>query len=74
MSNHEIGYAAVLIRNETKQKLKEFRRSLSDRDLNQERRIVTAALEHCLSCSETMKKVLQKIPEVVKADLERYEP
>lgn len=72
-NNHEDGYAPVLIRKETKEKLRAFRRSLSDRDLNQERRLATAALEYCLSCEEVLKKVLLRVPDVVIADLERYE-
>jgi len=72
-NTHEDGYAPVLIRKETKEKLKSFRKSLSDRDLNQERRLVTAMLEYCLSSDEVLKKVLLKVPEVVMADLERYE-
>lgn len=72
-SNHEDGYAPVLVRKETKEKLKAFRRTLEDRDLNQERRLVTAALEYCLSNDAVLKEVLKNVPNVVIADLEtRY--
>jgi hypothetical protein len=41
----EKGYRAVLVWEETKQALQKFRRALTDRELYQERRLVTAALE-----------------------------
>lgn len=44
-SEQERNYRAVLIRNETKQRLRDFRASLPDRDINQERRLATAAIE-----------------------------
>ena len=44
-SNHEEGYKAVLIREEAKERLRDLRLSLSDRDLNLERRLATAAIE-----------------------------
>lgn len=73
-SNHEDGYAPVLVRKETKEKLKAFRRTLDDRDLNQERRLVTAALEYCLTNDAVLREVLKIVPNVVMADLEtRYE-
>mgnify|MGYP001202638166 CR=1 FL=1 len=73
-SNYEDGYAPVLVRKETKEKLKAFRKTLDDRDLNQERRLVTAALEYCLSNEAVLKEVLRNVPNVVIADLEtRYE-
>ncbi|MBK6639107.1 MAG: hypothetical protein IPG34_16510 [Rhodocyclaceae bacterium] len=44
-SEQERNYRAVLIRNETKQQLRDFRSSLPDQDINQERRLATAAIE-----------------------------
>ena len=41
----EPGYKAVLIREETKQRLQQLRKALPDRDLNQERRLATAAVD-----------------------------
>lgn len=41
----EQGYRAVLLWEETKQALQKMRRALPDRELYQERRLVTAALE-----------------------------
>ena len=66
---HEIGYRAVLLREETKEKLREFRCGLPDRDLNQERRLVTAAIELVLSSPSLHKDWLDGVVEVVRKDL-----
>jgi hypothetical protein len=70
MSNHEPGYKAVLIREETKRRLQDFRRSLPDRDMYQERRLATAALEHCLATEEGRQAILQHARQIVILDLE----
>lgn len=63
------GYKAVLVREETKHRLKVFRESLVDKDLYQERRIVTAALEYFLSEADAREAVLARVKDVVLLDL-----
>jgi hypothetical protein len=70
-SHLEPGYKAVLIREETKLRLQQFRKSLRDRDLMQERRLATAALEYCLRDSSVMREVIQLAHEVVLRDIGR---
>lgn len=69
-STQEPGYKAVLIREETKQKLQEFRKNMPDKDLYQERRLVTAALEFCLTDEKARHAMLEKARYVVLLDLE----
>ncbi len=66
---HEPGYKPVLIREETKQKLQAFRRTVENRDLAQERRLATAALEYCLERPDVMKEVLRLVNQVVLKDI-----
>jgi len=66
---HEIGYRAVLLREETKERLREFRCGLPERDLNQERRLVTAAIELVISTPSLHKAWLDGVVEVVRKDL-----
>jgi len=76
-NNHntqEPGYKAVLIREETKQRLQQFRRSLPDRDLNQERRLATAAIEYCLSDPAARVGFLALVKDIVLLDLETTRP
>lgn len=72
--NHEVGYKALLVREEKKQKLRALRSSLSDRDLNQERRLATAALEMMLDDANGNPAVLQRwecaVREVARLDSE----
>lgn len=63
------GYKAVLIREETKRKLQELRAGLADKDLFQERRIVTAALEYCLTEESARQAMLTRVKDVVLLDL-----
>lgn len=56
--NYEQGYRAVLVREDTKKSLRVFRSGLPERDLFQERRIATAALEMAIEdASRTIKRV-----------------
>ena len=77
--DHEHGYKAVLCREETKDRLRTMRNSLSDRDLFQERRLVTAAIEIMLddvqSNTEALNRLLSQARKVVEKDLydKRYE-
>ena len=70
---YEHGYKAVLVREETKDGLRKLRSSLSERDLFQERRLATAALEMVIedaNSNETAKsRLLAKAREVVVRDL-----
>jgi len=68
-STQEKDYSAVLCRTETKEKLQQFRRSLPNRDLNQERRLVTACLEYCLSDVVAQQKILALVQKIVIADV-----
>ena len=66
----EPGYKAVLVREETKRKLQEFRKDIPEKDLYQERRLATAALEFCLSDENARKQMLLRARNVVLLDLE----
>lgn len=65
----ERDYKPVLVRIETKQRLRTFRRALAERDLNQERRLVTAAVETMLEHPELRAEWLARVHDVVRADL-----
>ena len=67
---HEPGYKAVLVREETKFELQAFRRALNDRDLNQERRLVTAAIEIVMARPELREALLKQVQDVVRRDLD----
>lgn len=69
----EPGYKAVLVREETKLKLKEFGRLLPNRNLFLERRLATAALEYCLSDEVARQAMLDKVRHIVMLDLETTE-
>lgn len=73
-SNQEPGYKAVLVREETKKRLQAFRQTLPDRDMYQERRLVTAALEHCLADEDARCAMLERARRVVLLDLETTRP
>lgn len=64
--NYEPGYASVLVRNETKVALRRFRASLKDRDLAQERRIVTAILEMAFDDCQRNPEKAKRVEEAVK--------
>lgn len=71
--NHEHGYKAVLVREETKDDLRKLRTRLDERDLFQERRLATAALELVIQDASTnegaLDRLLTKAREVVVRDL-----
>ncbi len=71
--NHEHGYKAVLVREETKDALRNLRSSLPDRDLFQERRLATAALELIIEDagkdSEALNRLLARTREIVVRDV-----
>lgn len=67
---HEPGYRPVLLREETKLSLQQFRRALANRDLNQERRLITAAVELCMAKTELHSEWLDLVPSVVNRDIE----
>ncbi len=73
--NHEPGYKAVLVREETKDQLRELRQSLPDRDLCQERRLATAALEMTMEkarvCDATREQLIERTREIVVRDLNK---
>jgi hypothetical protein len=66
----EPGYKAVLIREETKRRLQELRKALPERDLNQERRLATAAIEYCLNDAVARAGFLALVKDIVRLDLE----
>jgi len=68
-SEQEPGYRAVLIREETKKSLQAFRARLPSRDLAQERRLATAALQLVLARVDLHDLWLAEVREVVRADL-----
>lgn len=70
---HEHGYKAVLVREETKDDLRQLRSSLSERDLFQERRLATAALELAIEDANSndiaRNRLLNRAREIVVRDL-----
>ena len=66
----EPGYKAVLIREETKQRLQQLRKTLPDRDLNQERRLATAAIEYCLTDRVARAGFLELVKDIVRLDMD----
>ncbi len=70
---HEPDYKPVLIREETKNSLRRMRSLLPDRDLMQERRLATAAIELAIEAAiadeEARKRLLGRAREVVVRDL-----
>ena len=71
--SYEHGYKAVLVREETKNQLRDMRTSLPDRDLFQERRLATAAIELAIEDASTNQKARERLlgraREVVVRDL-----
>lgn len=72
--NHEDGYRAVLVREETKNRLRDLRSTLRDRDLYQERRLATAALELAIEdahlSEEGRNRLLDRARQIVVRDLD----
>jgi hypothetical protein len=66
----EHGYKPVLLREEIKLSLQQLRRELTNRDLNQERRLISAAVELIISRPDLHEDWLRLIPDVVRRDLE----
>ena len=75
-SRHEPGYKAVLVREETKEQLRELRVSLPDRDLCQERRLATAAIEWALeqaqSSAAVRDQLIERTRSIVVRDLSNH--
>ena len=59
--SYEHGYKAVLVREETKNQLRDMRTSLPDRDLFQERRLATAAIELAIEDASTDQKARERL-------------
>ncbi len=72
--NYEHGYRAVLVREDAKKSLREFRAGLAERDLFQERRIATAALEMVIEDAsrddQARKRLFAKVKDVVRRDID----
>lgn len=69
-SNFEKGYRPVLVQEQTKQALQLFRRGLPDRDLAQERRLATAALEMVLETPTLHAEWIKRVSGVVLRDIQ----
>ena len=69
----EPGYKAVLVREETKLKLQELGRALTNRNLFLERRLATAAIEYCLNDGTARQAMLDLVRHIVMRDLETAE-
>ena len=67
-STHEPGYRAVLIREETKVKLKQFRFSLNDPGRAQERRLADAFILVGLDHAELHAEVFARVGELAIVD------
>lgn len=74
----ELGYKAVLVREETKEGLRQLRASLPERDLYQERRLATAALELAIEDAakdeQALNRLLMRSREIVVRDLNTTQP
>ena len=70
-SNHEEGYKPVLVREETKERLRSLRMSMTDRDVNLERRLATAAIEMVIDDAESDPKILDRLEKAVRGVLAR---
>ena len=72
--NYEQGYRAVLVREDTKKSLRVFRSGLPERDLFQERRIATAALEMAMEDAskddKARERLFARVKDVVRRDLD----
>jgi hypothetical protein len=69
--DYEPGYRGAVIREDTKIRLQQFRRSLGDRkDLAQEKRLITAAVDYMLSRPELAEDWLRQVNEVVRRDMD----
>ncbi|KAB2911098.1 MAG: hypothetical protein F9K30_22045 [Dechloromonas sp.] len=72
--NYEQGYRAVLVREDTKKSLRVFRSGLPERDLFQERRIATAALEMAIEDAskddQARERLFARVKDVVRRDLD----
>lgn len=72
--NYEHGYRAVLVREDTKKSLRKFRAGLTERDLFQERRIATAALEMAIEDAsrddQARERLFARVKDVVRRDLD----
>ncbi|BBN90784.1 hypothetical protein [Azospira sp. I09] len=72
--NYEHGYRAVLVREDTKKSLRKFRADLTERDLFQERRIATAALEIAIEDAsrddQARERLFARVKDVVRRDLD----
>lgn len=70
----EHGYKAVLVREETKDDLRKLRAGLPDRDLFQERRLATAALELAIEDAngdaQAKDRLLTRARQIVVRDLD----
>lgn len=69
VKKHEEGYRPVLVREETKDELKAYRKTIPNTDLSQERRIATAAIELVLAHPELHAEWRQRVLEVVERDV-----
>lgn len=77
VNNYEPGYDAVLVREETKKELQALRKQLTNKDLMQERRLATAAVEliveEAVKDAEILDQLLQRAREIVLRDLKTEE-
>lgn len=62
-------YRSALLRRETKDRLHEFRQGLDNTDLNQERRLITAAVELCMSRADLRADWFRQVADVVQRDI-----
>lgn len=64
MGSQEKGYRAVLLWEQTKTALQDVRRELANREMFQERRLVTAAVELVLERPDLRKEWLARVPDI----------
>ena len=70
-NNHEEGYRPVLVREETKERLRNLRMSMSDRDVNLERRLATAAIEMVIDDAASDPSILSRLEKIVRGVVAR---
>lgn len=72
-NNHVPGFEPVLLKSETKKRLKDYRfgQMVIPRDMHIERHMVSAAVEFVLSDEDAQRKWLEYIKESLKADIDQ---
>lgn len=75
-NSHERGYKGVLLRQETKDRLRELRSNMADRNFYLERRLVTVAVEMLVDLIEKEPAVVAKlhapVSDIIRREIESH--